>query len=222
MNRDHQLSYCTVCVNRKLDYNKDTICSLTNQKATFEDECVSFQQDAAFREPNAKLTKAESAEVILAIPTDVYERLRLEQNLIPGLGAGVVAGLIGAMLWGVITVVTEFQIGYMAVAIGAGVGFTIRYFGKGIDTIFGVSGAIIAIVSCLFGNYFSLIGFVANYSNMSYLDAFSMLNYELVVQIMQENFSPMDVLFYGLAAYEGYKFSFRNIAEEDLSKYQSK
>ena len=147
----------------------------------------------------------------------MHEKLRLEQNLIAGLAAGLAAGIIGAVLWGVITVVTEYQIGYMAIAVGAGVGFAIRYFGKGLDPIFGICGAVIAILSCLLGNYLSLIGFFANYSNISYLEAFSMLNYDLVVEIMTEDFNPMDLLFYALAAYEGYKFSFRVVEETTVT-----
>jgi hypothetical protein len=143
----------------------------------------------------------------------IHEKLRLEQNLIAGLLAGLAAGLIGAVLWGVITVVTEYQIGYMAIAVGAGVGFSIRYFGKGLDQIFGVSGAVIAIVSCLLGNYFSLLGFVANTYNINYLDAFLLFSATDVVEIMKENFNPMDILFYALAAYEGYRFSFRVVEE---------
>lgn len=221
MNREHQLSYCTVCTSRKLDSNKDTICSITNQPATFEEECADFKQDPAFREPNAQIAKAE-AETVLTIPPDIYEYLRLEQRLIPGLAAAAGAGILGAILWGVITVATEYQIGYMAVAVGAAVGFANRYFGKGLDPIFGICGAVIAIVSCVLGNYFSLVGFVAHYTQISYMDSFYMLNYDLVVQLMKENFSPMDLLFYGLAAYEGYRFSFRNVTEEDLNTYQSK
>ncbi|HSY60660.1 MAG TPA: hypothetical protein VK796_02240 [Cytophaga sp.] len=143
----------------------------------------------------------------------IHEKLRLEQNLIAGLLAGLAAGLIGAVLWGVITVVTEYQIGYMAVAVGAGVGFSIRYFGKGLDQIFGVCGAVIAIVSCALGNYFSLIGFIANMGAIGYIDAFFVFSPEVIVEMMKENFNPMDVLFYALAAYEGYRFSFRVVEE---------
>ena len=33
---------------------------------------------------------------------------------------------------------------------------------------------------------------------------------------MVATFSPMDLLFYGIAVYEGYKFSFRQVGPEDL------
>ncbi|HEX7014155.1 MAG TPA: hypothetical protein VF191_01505, partial [Cyclobacteriaceae bacterium] len=33
---------------------------------------------------------------------------------------------------------------------------------------------------------------------------------------MMSTFSPIDLLFYGLAAYEGYRFSFRQISEAEI------
>jgi hypothetical protein len=151
-----------------------------------------------------------------------YEKLRLDQNLISGLIAGIAAGLIGAVLWGVITVITEYQIGYMAVAIGAGVGFAVRYFGKGLDKIFGYSGAAIAILSCLLGNFFSLVGFIAHFTGTGYMETFFLLDYQAIPELMKKNFNPMDLFFYGLAAYEGYKFSFRVISEDELRQYNTK
>jgi hypothetical protein len=38
----------------------------------------------------------------------------------------------------------------------------------------------------------------------------------MVPEVMMDAFSPMDLLFYGIAIYEGYKFSFRQITEEEL------
>jgi hypothetical protein len=33
---------------------------------------------------------------------------------------------------------------------------------------------------------------------------------------MKDSFSPMELLFYGIAIYEGYNFSFRKITEEEI------
>jgi hypothetical protein len=33
---------------------------------------------------------------------------------------------------------------------------------------------------------------------------------------MTANFSPIDLLFYGIAIYEGYKLSFRQVTEDEL------
>lgn len=144
------------------------------------------------------------------------EKIKLEQNLAMGFIGGLAAAVIGAIVWAVITVVTEYQIGYMAIAIGFLVGFSVRTFGKGINTIFGVIGAVLALIGCLLGNFLSLVGFFADAEGMSYLEILSQIDYALVPEIMIETFNPMDVLFYGIALYEGYKFSFRQITEEEI------
>jgi hypothetical protein len=83
-----------------------------------------------------------------------------EQNLPLGAAAGITASVVMGLLWAAITVITEYQIGYMAVAVGFGVGYAIRYAGRGFDQIFGITGAVLALLGCLIGNFFSLVGFV--------------------------------------------------------------
>jgi hypothetical protein len=144
------------------------------------------------------------------------EKLRLEQNLPMALAAGFAAALIGGILWAVITVVTNYQIGFMAVGVGLLVGYAVRYFGKGIDPIFGVAGAVLALLGCLLGNFFSMVGFGAAAENVGVFELLGMLDYSYVPEIMMEGFSPMDLLFYGIAVYEGYKFSFRKFTEAEI------
>ncbi|MCZ6827293.1 MAG: hypothetical protein O7D88_07320, partial [Gammaproteobacteria bacterium] len=69
------------------------------------------------------------------------ETLRSEQSLLVGTLAGFVASLAGAGVWAAVTVLTEYQIGWMAVGIGVLVGFSMRFAGKGIDQTFGIAGA---------------------------------------------------------------------------------
>lgn len=90
---------------------------------------------------------------------EIKEKLRTEQNLPFAIGASAVAAIIGGILWGIVTVATQFQIGYMAVAVGFLVGFANRQFGKGIDPVFGVIGGLFALIGCILGNYLSMIGF---------------------------------------------------------------
>jgi hypothetical protein len=47
-----------------------------------------------------------------------------------------------------------------------------RFIGKGIDSIFGICGGIIAFLSCILGDFFSIIGFVANTENLGYFQTF--------------------------------------------------
>ena len=57
--------------------------------------------------------------------------LRSEQNLFIGALAGLAAAMLGAGVWAAVTVLTEYQIGWMAVGIGVLVGFSMRFAGIG-------------------------------------------------------------------------------------------
>ena len=139
------------------------------------------------------------------------EQLKMEQNLAFGIIAGLVAALVSALLWAVITASTGYQIGYMALAVGFLVGYAVRIGGKGIDPVFGVIGAVLAFLGCLAGNFFSNIKFLADTLSIGYFDVFSALPFDMMVDMMVHTFSVIDILFYGIAIYEGYKSSFRKL-----------
>lgn len=144
-------------------------------------------------------------------------QIRSEQNLTMGAVTGAAGALIGASLWALITVVTKFQIGWMAVGIGFLVGIAIRTFGRGIDKVFGYVGAVLALLGCGVGNLLAVSGTIAAEQNMGFFEVLSRLNLQIVQELMVATFSPMDVLFYGIAAYEGYKLSIRQLTERDIA-----
>jgi hypothetical protein len=53
----------------------------------------------------------------------------------------------------------------------------------------------------------SSIGFVAAANHMGYFDVLSKLDLSIAIRIMTATFSPMDLLFYAIGIYEGYRFS---------------
>ena len=136
------------------------------------------------------------------------------QNLAMGIVAGLVAAIVGGVLWAVITVATNFQIGFMAVGVGFLVGYAIRVAGKGLSPTFGYVGAILALFGCLLGNYLTIIGFVAKDADMGVFELLTLIPVDVVIDAMIENFSAIDLLFYGIAIYEGYKLSFTDLSEE--------
>lgn len=137
--------------------------------------------------------------------------LRDEQNLLLGVIGGAVASLIGAGVWAAITVATQFQIGWMAVGVGVLVGLTLRHLGKGVDPIFGVAGAALSLFGCLLGNLLSVCGFVAAEMGISIFEVVARLNVSVATEMLIGTFSPIDLLFYAIAVYEGYKLSFRPV-----------
>ena len=139
------------------------------------------------------------------------------QSLQMGMLGGIIGAVIGAAAWAGITVVTGYQIGWMAVGVGFLVGYGVRIMGKGINKQFGIVGAILSLVGCLAGNLFSVCAAVSRQEDIPFLDILVRLNPEIVMDIFKTTFSLMDLLFYGIAIYEGYRFSFRQITEDELS-----
>jgi hypothetical protein len=164
----------------------------------------------------------ESAQAEEAMDIDpqmaelAFEKFRSEQNLLGGVVAGAVAALVGAAIWAAVTVVTEFQIGWMAVGVGFLVGFAVRIAGKGIDRSFAVAGALLALLGCVLGNLFAICQVIATNEQMGFFDVLVRLDATVAFELMKATFHPMDVLFYGIAVYEGFKLSPRQITEEEL------
>jgi len=146
------------------------------------------------------------------------ERLRDEQNLTLGSAAAALGALLGALVWAVVTVVTKFQIGFMAIGVGLLVGLAMRQFGKGIDKTFGVVAAVLALFGCALGNLFAVCGLVAAQEGMSVTEVLSRLDAGLARELMLASFRPMDLLFYAIAVYEAYKVSFRSVTGRDIAE----
>ena len=143
---------------------------------------------------------------------------RQEQNLVVGGMAGLIAAVAGAAVWAGVTVVTEYQIGWMAVGLGFLVGIAIRTMGRGIDQVFGVVGAVMALVGCVLGNVFTIAWYISAQTGSSLMSVLTQLDMELMIDLITESFQVMDILFYGLALYFGYKYAFRQLTSDDFNR----
>jgi len=124
-----------------------------------------------------------------------------------GFLAGLVAAAVGAALWAGVTVLTGYQIGWMAVGVGALVGVAVRAAGKGTTLAFGILGAMLALGGCLVGNLLTGAVVLSRHWNIPLAAFFARLTPDVTVKLMTAMFSPMDLLFYALAVWQGYKFS---------------
>jgi drug/metabolite transporter (DMT)-like permease len=168
------------------------------------------QQGSGFE--TAQQPVLSAAETQLAL-----QALRSEQNLVMGALAGLAAALVGAAIWAIITALTQYQIGFMAIGIGFLVGFAVRAAGKGIDPVFGVVGAALALLGCVLGNLVMVLYFLANKEQMPLLELLSRLDLKLVQRVMTATFDVMDMVFYGIAMYCGYKYAFRQVTKDQLA-----
>ena len=135
------------------------------------------------------------------------EKLLAEENLSKAVLFGVLACIAGAVAWALISISTGYQMGYMAIGVGFLVGFAMRQ-GKGIRPIFGIIGAALALISCVMGDFFSIVGLVAKEYEVSFMDVLFDASYGEVMSVVIENMASMTIVFYGIALYEGYKLSF--------------
>lgn len=146
------------------------------------------------------------------------QQVRDNQNLPLAVIGGAAASVLGAVIWAMITVWTHYQIGWMAIGVGFLVGYAVRIMGKGIDKSFGLIGAALALEGCLLGNLLMVCILVARQEGMALLEVFSRLSVPGVIALMRLTFQPMDLLFYAIALYTGYKVSFLPVNPEDVAK----
>ncbi len=177
-----------------------------------------MDQDETTNEAEAQ-TEEQNESFDPAIAEAFMAELESQQNLPMGIVGGVVAALIGAAVWAGITVMTEYQIGWMAIGVGLLAGYAVRLLGKGISSKFGIVGVVCALLGCVLGNLFSACGFLAIEESVPFFDIVIevLTNPGLGIDLLAWMFSPMDILFYAIAGYEGYKLSFREFGEEDLA-----
>ena len=145
-----------------------------------------------------------------------------EQNLLMGTISGLLAALVGAGIWAGVTIATEYQIGWMAVGIGFLVGLAVQFAGKGISPIFGWTAAALSMFGCVVGNILTYTWFIADYEGLGFMEVASQLNVAAIVGLLATTFGAMDILFYGLAVYFGYKTAFRQVTQADLDRVAGK
>lgn len=129
------------------------------------------------------------------------------QNLGYGIAAGAGAAVVGALIWAVISAATNYQIGWMAIGVGALVGYAVRLAGKGADASFGIVAALLALLGCVIGNFLTVVIIISNQEALSILTILTRITPAILVSILADTFRPMDLLFYGFAIYEGYRFA---------------
>jgi hypothetical protein len=158
-------------------------------------------------------SSGSSSPAPIEASASLREPVAPSSNLIFAIVAGVVAMLVGTAIWVGVTVATNFQIGYMAVGVGFLVGLAMRFAGHGVGQPYHVIGAVLALLGCALGNLFTGCVLLAREIEVGFGEVLSKQNVEMAGEIMGAMFSPMDILFYVLAAMAGWKYSVLQGAE---------
>lgn len=138
------------------------------------------------------------------------------KNLLIGAGGALFAGSLAATLWAYITVLSGWQIGYLAIGTGFCVAIGARLTGQGTGWGFQVMSAAIAVLACFIGNLLAQIGFYAEEQSVHWLNAMAQFTPAELFGYTLTEMGPIDLLFYALAAGAGFKYSMPAEGDSEL------
>jgi hypothetical protein len=145
--------------------------------------------------------------------------LRAKQNIALAAASGLLAAVVGAIFWAMVVIATKPQIGWMAIPLALLVGGTTRMMGRGVGKSFGFLGAGLSVIGCLLGNFMANCVLIAQTTELSVTAVLTHIVSDPVAVpgLMIANFHPLNVLFYGIAAYGAYRLSFRRLTKAEIS-----
>lgn len=174
-----------------------------------------------FPKPDDEFSSSTEMQTLSFEQENARRKIEVEQNLGLGLVGGLGGMLIGAVIWALITYLTDYQLGIAAIGVGYLAGMGVQRLGKGLSQPFGMVGAITAGIGVILGNYLTILLLAMRELGLSVAEVIQVgTDFPLVLEIMIDFFSPIDLLFYGLAVYYGYRTSFRKLTEEELKTLQ--
>jgi hypothetical protein len=135
------------------------------------------------------------------------ELARSQQNLVGAAVAGSVVALLCAIGWAMLTFATHRQFGLVAVALGYAVGLTVRSVGHGFEAAFAYLGGFLAFLGCATGNLLTGCAVLAQAEGVGVMQVIGSLDFATVQRVMTAMADPMDLLFYGIAVWEGFRLS---------------
>ncbi|HXH28217.1 MAG TPA: hypothetical protein VNL37_04185 [Candidatus Polarisedimenticolia bacterium] len=162
-------------------------------------------------------TPAGTASIDPILVERRLQELRDNQNLGLGFIGGLGGAALGAVVWGFVTALVKVQIGWMAVGVGFLTGLGVRTLGRGVDRSFGILGGMLSLVGCAAGNLLAVCILIADSRQIPLASILGRMTPALASALLTQTFSGMDLLFYGLALYEGYRFSIRRLTSADFA-----
>jgi len=121
-------------------------------------------------------------------------------NFMVGLAAGVGLGLLAAIAYAVITIVSDREFAALAVLLGVAVAFGFTRFGRTQGIVAGIVAAIVALGFFFVAVFVASAGLIAKEYGDPFLDSLSLViqNADLVVEAYFED--PLSYVFVGIAA----------------------
>ncbi len=123
------------------------------------------------------------------------------------IAAGLVAAIAGGVVWGLIVRATDYEVGFVAWAVGFLVGTAVALaVRRGDGTTFAVVAVVLSLLGILLGKYLSfawVLGEAAEAEGVE-LSPFSSTTFDLFMEDPGVVFSAIDLLFVGLAVFSAW------------------
>jgi hypothetical protein len=244
MNQRERLAICSSCTRRKLDFEHGYVCQLTDSIADFKETCKHYELDDTVTDtikirtkdrpfvplfdPVSAPAELETKKKVVKKKTIkktkpskvVLKKLRRYQSFLYALIGGLLVTVASSVGWAFITALTGYQGLFMALGVGLLVGIAVRYFGAGINRIFGILAALLTLAGSLLGYYLSQTGFLEEVQLAGIIKLLDYLSPDLMLNTMRDTFVALDLLFCGLAALLAYFLAIRRINSRKMAKLE--
>jgi len=230
MTREERLLLCGKCLHRTLDFENGYLCNLTGKVGEFENECVDFTRDGTVTENlKIRVRTSEKRTPVMKEPVkentrdqadppgrgqlnrEALQNLRKYQSILYAMIGGLLGTLVIAIGWSVLAGHVNFPVIYLSLVVGLLVGVTIRFFGAGTWKLFGILGGLFTLLACFLGRYLIHEDLVGKVLSDGLNQAMTGLRPEMLASAFTDSFTPLDLVFYGLAILMGYLLSIRRI-----------
>jgi hypothetical protein len=125
-----------------------------------------------------------------------------QSNIIMAIIGGAVAAVVGAAIWAAIAYLTGYEIGWIAIGVGALVGIAVRVMGRGDTPPFGVLAALLSLGGCVLGRLMAIWLIFSNEYNVPLGQAIENIP---VIDALKQTASPIDAVFLIIALVVGYQ-----------------
>jgi antitoxin component YwqK of YwqJK toxin-antitoxin module len=239
MNQKERLAICSSCTHRKIDFELGYVCQLTGSFADFKETCKNYEPDESVTDTIRIRTKprpmvplfdpvpepAETEKTKKAAekkrPSEVaLKKLRKYQSFPYAMIGGLLFTGISSVGCAFFTATTGIQGVYMVLGVGLLVGMAVRFFGAGINRIFGILAVLLTLAGSLLGCYLSRTDFPEEMQLASIIKVPDYLSPDLMLHTMRDTFVPLDLVFYGLAALLGYLLAIRRINKRKMARLE--
>ena len=147
---------------------------------------------------------------------ELAETLLSEQNFVAAIISGAIATVLAA---GIYAVMTAFSGGtsysFMAAGIGAAIGFTMQFLGRGIDGKFAVVASVYAVLGCVLGNLLAVVLMISKADQVSPLTVISSIPTGELLGWVFADLQLMDLVFWMAAVAGAAYFVKRRLSREE-------